>query len=76
MTTQVINSPDAAPSEGGFSDQAWFILKFSNGKELTLVLSDIALHHDPQGVYRARALQLVEDWLTHGGPEKIEFFGP
>jgi hypothetical protein len=43
----VTNNPHAAPSTGGFSDQAWFTLQFSNDKELALVLSDAGLHHDP-----------------------------
>ena len=75
IATRVTNDPDAAPSTGGFSDQAWFILEFSNGKELTLVLSDAAVHHDPDGRYRATAFQIVEDWLVHGVANKIEFYG-
>ncbi len=51
------------------------MLKSTNGQELTLVLSDISLHHDPDGAYRAKAFQIVEEWLTHGGPQKIEFYG-
>ena len=75
LTARVMNEPDAAPSGGGISDQAWFILRFSDGKELTLVLSDAGLHHDLDYAYRARAFQLVQDWLLHGGPQKIEFYG-
>jgi hypothetical protein len=75
VTATVRNDPDAAPSSGQISDQVWFMLKFSNGKELTLVLSNIELHHDPKGLYRARAFHIVEDWLTHGGPARIDFFG-
>jgi hypothetical protein len=75
VTVRVSNDPDAPPSTGGFSDQVWFELKFSNGKELTLVLSDAGLHHDPDGRYRATAFQIVEDWLAHGVDKKIEFFG-
>jgi len=48
-------------------------LQFSNDKELALVLSGAGLHHDPDDIYRAKAFQLVEDWLIHGSPNKVEF---
>jgi hypothetical protein len=69
-------NPHAVPSTGGFSNQAWFTLQFSNDKELALVLSDAGMHHDPDDIYSAKAFQLVEDWLVHGGPNEVEFYGP
>ncbi len=57
------------------ADQVWFDLKFSNGKELTLVLSDAGLVHDQNGQYKTQALRRIEDWLNFGGSPKIEYFG-
>ena len=75
FTVHVTNNPDAASSVGSFSDQVWFMLRFSNGKELTLVLSDAALHPYPDGRCRVTTFQIVEDWLAHGVGNKIEFYG-
>jgi hypothetical protein len=33
VTAKVTNNPDAPPSHGGFTDQVWFNLEFSSGKE-------------------------------------------
>lgn len=40
-------------------------LEFSNGKELTLLLSRDALQND--GAYRAKAFELVRNWLVSRG---------
>jgi hypothetical protein len=72
---RVTNNLEAAPSTGGFSDQTWFLLEFSKGKRLTLVLSDAALHPYPDGRCRVTTFQIVEDWLAHEVVNKIEFYG-
>jgi hypothetical protein len=73
-TARLVNNPDAAPS-AGFSDQVVYMLEFSDGKALTLVLSDVGLEHDSAGIYRTQACQIVESWLASGGPAngKIDF---
>ena len=56
------------------TDQVWYKLKFSDGRVLTIVLSDAGLHHDPDGTYKARAFDKIQQWLEQGGDDKIEFF--
>lgn len=74
VIARVINSPDASPDHGGFTDQRPFMLEFSGGRALTFVLSDFSLHHDNDGSYKKRAFAVVEQWLRVGGPEKIGMF--
>ena len=68
------------PGAGAHGDQIWYIVKFSNGRELTLKLSEVNLtlqELNPQE-YRRDAIKIVETWLAADGPESetIEYYGP
>jgi hypothetical protein len=71
VTAEVANAPDLSPG-----DAVPFILKFSNGKQLKLTLSETSLRLDVTGAYREEAFRIVETWLSSDPPSaEIEYFG-
>jgi hypothetical protein len=69
ITALVLNTAENSSSET--SDQLWFRMRFSDGRNVMIVLSDKRLAQDLDGSYQKGALELIQNWLTNGGPRTI-----
>lgn len=70
ITACIVNTPENSSAEG--SDQRWFRVHFSDGRNVMIVLSDKRLIEDADGSYHKSAFGLLQEWLTNGGPCTIE----